>query len=338
MAEERSRTFAWTLLFLLAIPVLCLQGCGDSDDETARPRYDKSYWSTDKIPPLSIVPKFLGEIGAKSYPVAEAPQEAPLLRWDFSKPVVHAYDYAQKMEETRHLAKVGGGDGPIVTAYTAMAAVLLIKGEGNGTATLVMKDVAQKIDDGGKELTIKSQAPPFVIQGVKEDGSMKTDNNFAQLLSWSLSSPPPKPLRVGESVAILERTSFGTLDGTIVPVEGTSTITLTKYVTIDGRRCARLDRDIDVSKFDVPDDLVGTHEFLLKGKSVSYFDIEQRCFVSVELAFAMHMKADEPLPKTEMEGEKPPAGSPGNIRTMTRADMLIHLTLNPKRAAAERKK
>lgn len=320
MAEERSRTFAWTLLFLLAAPVLCLQGCGDPDGHSS---------------PLSAESKYLGEVGVKLYREAEAPQEAPLLRWDFSKPVIHAYDYTQKMAATMDFDM---GDGKSPEANTDITAgTLLIKSKGNRAATLVMKDMkaTSKMRPGEEKQTMKF--PAVVVQGVKENGSMKTGSSSEGLLLRFMFPLPPKPLRVGESVAVPASIPFYAM-GSVLSVEGVFTITLMKYVTIDGRRCARLDTSIDVSELDVSEDLVGTYKCSVKGRSVSYFDIERRCFVSTELALMMGMETETPPPKTETEGGQPPAESSEDTRTMMQMDTLIRVTPNPKKAAAEMKK
>lgn len=52
--------------------------------------------------------------------------------------------------------------------------VLLIKSQGDKTAELVLKDMIMsiKMDMGeGYPTTMEQQVPPFVVQGMKEDGS-----------------------------------------------------------------------------------------------------------------------------------------------------------------------
>jgi len=330
MAEERSQVFVWTLLFLLAAPVLCLQGCGDSDDETACPLPGGPFGSAGELLPLLTESKHLDEIGATSHPKAAPPQEAPLLRWDFSRPAVQAYDYTQTMEME---STMGPGMGMKING----AGTVLLKSKENDVAILVMKDMkmnmTSEMDVGGGENMMKTAAPPIVVTGVKEDGSMKTGNSSAEILLQFLFPLPPKPLRVGESAAVPATMPFNAM-GSVLFVEGTSTITLTGYVTIDGRRCARLETDIDVSKLDVPEELTATYECVTRGKSISYFDVERRRFVSVEVALVMGMHFDAPMPTTDMKGE----GLPEKMKMSMQTDTRIRLTLNPEKAAAEAKK
>jgi hypothetical protein len=329
MLDARSRTLARTLLLSLAVSALCLHGCGDSDDETACPQPfgpPGSFGSAGEPPPLSTESKHVNEIGSKSHPEAESPPEAPSLRWDFSKPVVHAYDHVQTMESTMSL----GMDMKLDAAGT-----VLLRSKGNDVAALVMKDMkmnmASKMGTGGEEQTMKSEPPVFVVPGVKEDGSMKTGNSSAEIFLQFLFPLPPKPLRVGESAAVPATMPFNAM-GSVLSVEGTSTITLTKYVMIDGRRCARLETNIDV-----PEDLTGTYKCVTRGKSISYFDVERRRFVSVEVALVMGMQLDAPMPKIDMGGKEPPAVPSESMQMSMQMDTLIRLTLNPDKAAAEAK-
>ena len=143
----------------------------------------------------------------------------------------------------------------------------------------------------------------------------------------------PKPLRVGESVTVPLDVPFDAMNS-VLSVEGTSTITLTGYVTIDGRRCARIETDIDMSKLDIPEEMPGTYKCAFKGKSVSYFDVEKSRFVSVEVALAIGMQIEAPMPKVDMGGEE----LPDKMEMSMQVDTLIRLTPNPEKAKAEAKK
>lgn len=292
----------------MTLPIFCLQGCGDSDGDSGQP-------------------KFLAEVGKDSYPETEAPHEAPLFRWDFSKPVVHAYDYTEKREST---ADLGMGDGKSPEVNTdVIVGTLVIKSEGNGVATLVVKDASlTSKTDAEEETTMELDRPMLEIRGIKEDGNMKAANSSMELYSRFLSPLPPKPLRVGESVTVPAGMPFYAM-GPILSLEGTCTITPTGYVTIDGRRCARLETDIDVSNLGAPEDVAGTRKCAFKGKSVSYFDVKGRRFVSLELALVTRM---------QMEGEELPAGFSEDRQIKVQTDRLVRFTLNPERTAAETKK
>jgi len=115
--------------------------------------------------------------------------------------------------------------------------------------------------------------------------------------------------------------------GSVLDVTGACTFTHAGYVTIDGRTCARLRTDIDVSEIDVPEELEGEYECIAKGKGVSYFDMEGRCLHSVELALVIAFRIETPVPDVEFDGERP-TDMPLRVQMGMRGDVFVTLTRN----------
>jgi hypothetical protein len=183
--------------------------------------------------------------------------------------------------------------------------LLLIKSQGDSTAELVLKDIktSMKMDVGEDEpKTMEQKMPPLVVQGMKEDGSGSFGNSSQDMLLKMLFPLPPKPTKVGESVDVPAQMPFNAM-GSILQVTGRSRITLNRYVKIGDRPCAQLDVDTDISKIKVPTELKGEYKCSTKGKSVFYFDIANRTFVSGTIAMIMQFSIDAPTPQMNIPGE-----------------------------------
>jgi len=143
---------------------------------------------------------------------------------------------------------------------------------------------------------MESQAPPMVVQGVKEDGSMEICNTSQEMLFKTLFPLPPQPLHVGESVSVPGQIPFNAM-GSLLYAKGAFNILLTGYVKIGEKTCAKLVTDIDISQLDVPEEMEGNYTCQLKGKSVYFFDVQNRHFVSGREATMMSMRMEAQTPK-----------------------------------------
>mgnify|MGYP006293104849 CR=1 FL=1 len=133
---------------------------------------------------------------------------------------------------------------------------------------------------------MEQQAPPLVMQGLKEDGTGSIGNSSQDMLLKMLFPLPPDSLQVGESVDIPARMPFNAM-GSPLEVNGRSRIALTRYVQAGNRTCAQLDVDIDISELDVPEELDGEYQCTVKGRSRFFFDVNSRSFVSGTIAMLM---------------------------------------------------
>ncbi len=150
---------------------------------------------------------------------------------------------------------------------------LSLKSERNNIARLVLEDLTMNIEMNvpGKDETkfMKSQAPPMVIQGIKEDGSMKLGYSYQELLLKTLFPIPQHPLKIGDSVSIPAQMPFNAM-GSLVHVTGTSQIKLVDYVQIDGKTCTKLKTAIDISTLNVPLEMEGNYKCQVKGSSIFF--------------------------------------------------------------------
>ena len=280
--------------------------------------------------PIPASSRFLGELDAENYPEVSAPKVAPILRWDFSGKKIYSYDFFQKMVGETDMGAFTNQQGSSSTSMDAEG-LLLLKSQGNKTATLVLKDMSLNMkmnlgEEDSEPKTISSQAPPLVIQGVQEDGKMKLGLSGQELFLKELFPIPPKALKVGESIDVPSAMPFNAM-GSVLSVTGKYRITLTKYVSINGHTCARLETDIDISHLDVPAELTGDYKCSLRGKSVFYFDIENRCFVSGNVVTTMSMRINAPAPRMMFQGENAPEDFPDTIQMAMDNDTCVSLAL-----------
>ncbi|MFH0954434.1 MAG: hypothetical protein V1873_08915 [Verrucomicrobiota bacterium] len=275
------------------------------------------------------VSRFLGELRKETYADTTAPS-APVLRWDFSTKEVRKYAYEQEVRATTETGRHFGLGGGNIEQTMSAQGDLLVKGQGNGMADLVLQDVkvGVKMDSpAGKPITMEQVMPPTVIQGMKEDGSGSSCNSAEAMFLGMLFPLPPKTLAVGESVDVPAQLPFNAM-GSLLQVNGRSRITLARYVRIGERTCAEFDVDVDISDLKVPAELKGEYTCATKGASVFYFDVDKRRFVSGATALLMAIGIDAPMPKLNVDvpGEEMPK-LPGQMKMSMVSDNLIRVSL-----------
>jgi hypothetical protein len=259
--------------------------------------------------------QFVKEVGKENFKKAEPPSAAPVFLLDFSKDkVVHTYSYQQEVRIKTDMGQEMSAKG-----------LLLIKSQGDSTAELVLKDMKISMKSEDEPKTMEQQMPPFAVQGMKEDGSGSFGNSSQDMVLKMLFPLPPKPIKVGESVDVPAQMPFDAM-GSVLNATGRSRITLTQYVTIDGRTCAQLDVDTDISKLEVPSELKGEYRCSTKGTSVFYFDVADRSFVSGTIALIMQFSIDAPMPQMNIPGEDT-SDMPKRSKMSMGSDNLIKVKL-----------
>jgi hypothetical protein len=275
-----------------------------------------------------IVSQFAKEVGKETHKEADPPSAAAVFRWDFSKVTVHTYTYEQEVRSKTDMGATFSGRVRDTGQEMSATGVLLIKTEGDNTAELVLKDMkmSMKMNMGEDEpKTMEQQVPPFVVQGMKEDGSGSFGNSSQDMLLKMLFPLPSKSLKVGEFVDVPSQMPFNAM-GSMLQVKGQSRITLTRYVKIGKRTCAQLDVHTDISELKVPSELKGEYKCSTKGTSVFYFDVANRSFVSGTIALIMQFSIDAPMPEMKISGKDAP-DMPRRAKMSMTSDNLIRVKL-----------
>ncbi len=167
--------------------------------------------------------------------------------------------------------------------------------------------------------------PPFVVQGMKEDGTGPFGDSSQDMLLKLIFPLPSKTLKIGESVDVPAQMPFNAM-GSQLQVKGRSRITLTRYVLIGNHTCAQLNVDIDISDLKVPSELEGEYLCSTKGSAVFFFDISSRTFVSGSTALLTQFSIDAPMPKMNIQGEAPP-NIPARSKIAMKSDNYIRVSL-----------
>lgn len=273
--------------------------------------------------------RYLKELNNTDYSEAKAPKANPIFRWDFSKKNIHTYSYEQEVINKTELGVDAGSEMSDPEQSMSAKGSLLIKSQADGTAELVLKDMKasmkisfNKTDD---PKTMEQEMPPFVVQGMKEDGTGAFGDSSQDMLLKLIFPLPTKTLKVGESVDVPAQMPFNAM-GSQLQVKGRSRITLTKYMLIGNRTCAQLNVDIDISDLKVPSELEGEYLCSTKGSAVFFFDISSRTFVSGSTALLTQFSIDAPMPKMNIQGEST-ANMPTRSKMSMKSDNFIRVSL-----------
>lgn len=286
---------------------------------------------TNAASPLKVS-EFAKDIHKQRYPEVKPPESAPVLKWDFSKPgSLYAYDYIQKSRSTSQMdlgASAPGAPGNMGQEMDVHGE-LLIKSHGDHTAKMVLQNckitTRYKFDKNKPEESMDLDNPPIVIDGMREDGSRNGGMCAPNLSLEDFFTLPARALKVGQSVTRPAEMPFNAY-GSPLKVTGTARITLTRYVKIGKRICARLDVMTDISKLKVPPEIKGAYTCTVSGTGVFYFDVKARKFVSGEMASVMQIKGDNAAPQMKFSGHVSGV-TPRRMKASMTNDSLVQMTL-----------
>lgn len=289
--------------------------------------YGSDIYAEENLPPIPSGSDFLDQIDSEVYSSLSSPEKAPLLRWDFSGNKVYPFDFSQKIIMKNEMDDMFGNETRQPSTQNMEGyGKLSLKSEGNNVARFVLEDLTMSMEidipDSDESKVMKSQAPPIVIQGIKEDGSMKLGNSSQELLFKTLFPLPPNPLTIGESVSVPAQMPFNVM-GSLLHVTGNSKIKLVDYVQINGKTCAKLQTEIDISTLNVPEELKGNYKCQVKGRSMFYFNIEDRHFMSGRVAMLMSMRVEAPTPKMGFPQEMNKGDVPETIKMAMDSDNFL---------------
>ena len=276
------------------------------------------------IPETSI---YIEQVDAENFPTVLSPEQPQLVRWDFSDAKVYPYDFIQTTAVMNQMSDMLGNESGHINRQTMNSkGTLSLKSEQNSSARFVLENLTVDLEfkrPGSNDTENRQmQAPPMVIQGMKEDGSMEMGNSSQELLLKTLFPIPPIPLHVGESAIVPTNMPFNA-NGSLLHVTGAAEIQLVEYVEIGGKTCAKLQTDIDISELNVPAEIKGDYKCQVKGRSVFYFNMEDRHFISGKVALLMSMRISAPAPKMNYPKSQTGMNHPGAIKMAMDSDNLL---------------
>jgi len=220
-----------------------------------------------------------------------------MFRWDFSERKKYSYKYIKSSirQDYSNLPRIELSGS---TTSVDLNAELIVDSLGDHTANLILKNTEAAVKTGshreapeGSDSIIKN-VPSTVIHGVQENGRIKDGFKNKDFFFGLLFPLPPKALKIGEHVIINESIP-NNLAGSTFSITGESKIFLTGYVKNEGRVCARFVTAINISNINNTHYLEGKNKCVTKGKSVYYFDIENRCFIAGNSSILMSIRFED---------------------------------------------
>ncbi len=228
------------------------------------------------IPSASI---YLDEIDRKKYNVAKQLDGAVLIRWDFSDSNQYIYSFKKK-SITCNLSKRSGNKSGKDVPEIILNAKLFVNSLGNQTADVVLKDVETVIrhwKDEDEQVETKIPIIPLIkLNSIDESGEKKSAEKYGDLFNELLFSLPNKPLEYKVPM-VKDRSVPIAINNKVSNISGELKITLTDFVKIRGRTCARIEAVGDVNNYNEPN---GSNKCAIKTSTVFYFDYENHCLLA----------------------------------------------------------
>lgn len=209
--------------------------------------------------------------------------------WDFSKPQKLIYSYSQTVNNENKMRR----DEPTDKTYMTAIGNLNIKIKENNLADLSLTNIEMKsVDsdfDGNPRDTMTQKMPPQVLQDMKPDGSF-SDSNI-DIMFKMLFPLPSKDLKEGEKDKVAMQMPFNA-NGSRLYAKGFNTLEFSGYEKIKDRDCVVLTGVIDISKMDVPEELIGEYKNSTTGKATYYFDLKDRIYIGADIDMTMDVLMD----------------------------------------------
>ncbi len=271
---------------------------------------------------------FLDLLETEDYPSYPNSDEAQLLRWDFSGDKTYTFDYYQKGLASTDSNIFKNQQDSDTAVSTEGRGKLSFKSQNNHTAHMVLEDfVITLFIPSGKDSDpreLKTNQSPVVVQGVKEDGSMQTSDNSYEILMKLFFPLPEKAVKPGEELITPVSIPFNFM-GSPLNVKGKTSAALTDFVQINGKKCARLETVIDISEIEIPEELEGESKCIFRGNSVSYFNMDDNCFMEGKLVLKISISIDVPTPGMTVDGKENKMEMPARMSMAMESDNFISI-------------
>ncbi len=293
---------------------------------------------------------FLKEVLKEKYEEAKDPTKEDSFKWAFFDPrKVYKYSYKQTMHSIVTMTftkKARAGYRALRETKQQLqqngfaTGVIRVKSNGNFTGRIELENLEvtsqhptistffQSLLGFTFKTNIgKTVFPKILLGKIKENGSPVIVKHEGKLLftkerrsklSKLLFPLPLKPLKLGESIDItFEVPSENNTSST----KGKGSLILSKYVRIEGRTCAKFVLDFSMSGLETFEQSSNSYfsrkvdyRSKSKGKSIFYFDLQKRRFVSGKLAMVQRA--------TQVKGIRQDSSPPSQHDTLIEIDLI----------------
>lgn len=226
----------------------------------------------------------LGMVAAAILTACGNGEEPQVLSLDFSKAGQTKFEYKQDLTGTT----LGMISEEKVNSESHAKGFVIIDVKKDETADLILSGIdfsSRLCCINGKPMEKNAMdLPPTTLAGLQKDGSFTSrqmDPAFNMLFRL-----PKKAIAAGQSVLIPMNMPIrvGEWD---MDAKGSLKLTYTKNEVFEGRNCAVLSGNIDISEVKIPQGLKGEVKCNNKGKVIYYFDLDNRCFVKVDMGITI---------------------------------------------------
>lgn len=268
--------------------------------------------------------RFLADV-REPHPPTTGPSHPVMLRWNLSEAGEFSFRYRQQTQALVETSSTPPERSKVHVRSSHSDGTVLVQGR-NGFADLILKDQRARIvmtpGAGEAPKTIEQVFPPMVLQKMREDGSIpvRREKDLALGLLFRM---PARSLARGETVEVPVRIPFES-SGSQFEVGGRVRMTLSDFVQIDGRVCARLDAEIDISRLDLPGEVPGAYSYTARGASVLFFDVGESRVVAGRTALRLKKAAETPVSSATVDGV-PVADGPDWSRVAEDLDTFIEI-------------
>jgi hypothetical protein len=193
--------------------------------------------------------------------------------WDFNSNKDYVYSFTQISHRKRKTNKLQETD----KVFIKKSGKIIISGKTENIADLSFLDVIIKAKYEGSKDTINQVQINSLIQGLDSKSHFSATTGISDFLRVLI--PLPK-----NDLEVQNEEKEGLyyplhLNESILNSKGFNTLLFSEYKEVNGRKCAVLNGDINVSKLKLPDYIKGDYQLSKKGKGTYYFDIDEGCYV-----------------------------------------------------------
>lgn len=239
--------------------------------------------------------EFLNKLDQTKYKRIKGTTKPITIKWDFNEGENITYNIEMIQQST---VDFGGGRDmePRVTKSSAEGTFIFEGIDSKAADLIITLNTSTDFDKEKGPMSIKNK--PIVLQEIDEyghsDNLTRGQDKTYKILFPTLTSK----IKKGQTVSISMEIPFNMM-GNALKSTGSIEVTLTNFVLIGDIACARLESNILVDQVRKSKHIEGDYSFILKGKSIAYYDVKNDRFLKSEDAIVMHMFADAPVPEMD---------------------------------------
>lgn len=211
--------------------------------------------------------------------------------WDFANEKTYVYSYSQNVTTLTTRSK---GSENAERSDIEAKGQLHVRVKEENMADVSMQGVSMNMvnydSTDTPTDTFTTELPVSVQPSLKANGTFAnaSESNIALSIVFPL---PGTALKEGESFDYPMSIPFNA-NGSNLEITGQNRLTFAGYTTFEGKNCAQLKGDIDISSLEIPQEITGKYESSTQGEAVYYFDTENGYLQGTDIELTMKLLMD----------------------------------------------